>query len=74
VIALGIPTVVDSSTLVWDALCRAGIHQVSGRLNEILENGRRFYVSPKEADLINERTACLVARALNRAFVGVSGV
>jgi hypothetical protein len=47
---------------------------VSGRLNEILENGRRFYVSPKEADLINERTACLVARALNRAFVGVSGV
>jgi len=73
VIALGIPTVVDSSTLVYDALCRAGIHQVGGRLREILENGRRFYVSPKEADLITERTSRLVARALNRALVGVSG-
>ena len=73
VIALGIPTVVDSSTLVYDALCRAGIHQVGGRLREILENGRRFYVSPKEAGLITERTSRLVARALNRALVGVSG-
>jgi spore protease len=73
VIALGIPTVVDSSTLVYDALRRAGVKQVSGRLAEILENGRRFYVSPKEADLITDRTSRLVARSLNRAFVGVSG-
>jgi inosine/xanthosine triphosphate pyrophosphatase family protein len=43
-------------------------------MRAILENGRRFYVSPKEADLINERTSALVARALNRAFLGVSGV
>ena len=73
VIALGIPTVVDSSTLVYDALRRAGIEQVTGRLRDILENGRRFYVSPKEADLIAESTARLVARAINRALVGVAG-
>lgn len=71
VIALGIPTVVDSSTLVYDALHQAGIEQVDGRLREILENGRRFYVSPKEADLITARTALLVAHAINRALVGV---
>ena len=70
VIALGIPTVVDSSTLVYDALARAGIHQVDERLRGILENGRRFYVSPKEADVITRRTATLIARAINRALVG----
>ena len=73
VIALGIPTVVDSSTLVYDALRRAGIEQVRGRLRDILENGRRFYVSPKEADLIAESTSRLVSRAINRALVGVAG-
>ena len=70
VIALGIPTVVDSSTLVYDALARAGMGQVDERLRQILENGRRFYVSPKEADVITKRTATVIARAINRALVG----
>jgi len=74
VISLGIPTVVDSSTLVYDALGRAGIERVTGRLRDILENGRRFFVSPKEADLITERTSRIIARALNRALVGVAEV
>ncbi len=71
VIGLGIPTVVDSSTLVYDALQRAGIRQIDERLRQILDNGRRFYVSPKEADQITGRTASLIARAINRALVGV---
>ncbi len=71
VIALGVPTVVDSSTLVYDALRQAGIEQVDDRLRAILENGKRFYVSPKEADLIAGRTATLLAHAINRALVGV---
>jgi spore protease len=74
VIALGVPTVVDSSTLVYDALAQAGIEQVDDRLREILENGRRFYVSPKEADVIAERTAAIIAHAINRALVGVAGL
>lgn len=74
VIALGIPTVVDSSTLVYDALRQAGIDDVDERLRQILENGRRFYVSPKEADLITARTALLVAHAINRALVGVEAL
>ena len=72
VIAVGIPTVVDSSTLVYDALRRAGIDQIDERLRQILENGRRFYVSPKEADQITARTASLLARAINRALIGVA--
>ena len=74
VIALGVPTVVDSSTLVYDALAQAGIEQVDDRLRKILENGRRFYVSPKEADVIAERTAAIIAHAINRALVGVAGL
>lgn len=74
VIALGIPTVVDSSTLVYDALRQAGIGEVDERLRQILENGRRFYVSPKEADLITARTALLVAHAINRALIGVEAL
>jgi spore protease len=74
VIALGVPTVVDSSTLVYDALHQAGIDHVDERLREILENGRRFYVSPKEADVITRRTAQVLARAVNRALVGVPSV
>jgi hypothetical protein len=74
VIALGIPTVVDSSTLVYDALRQAGIDDVDERLRQILENGRRFYVSPKESDLITARTALLVAHAINRALVGVEAL
>ena len=72
VIALGIPTVVDSSTLVYDALCRAGITDIDSDLRSILDNGRRFYVSPREADEITRRSSQTVARAINRALVGVA--
>ena len=70
VISLGIPTVVDSSTLVYDALCRAGIGReaVGAELREVLENGKRFYVSPKESDLIAARTAELLAEGIEEAF------
>ena len=72
VIAIGIPTVVDSSTLVYDALRQANITGIDERLRHILENGRRFYVSPKEADQIARCTAQTVAHAINRALVGVA--
>ena len=44
VISLGIPTVVDSATLIYDALQKAGIGQVDGKLRGVLENHRRFFV------------------------------
>lgn len=70
VIALGVPTVVNSSTLVWDALREAHIEEVSDELHAVLENGKSFFVSPKESDLISEAVSDLLAEAISEAFVG----
>lgn len=70
VIALGVPMVVDSSTLVYDALQEAKIDDISDALREVLENGRSFFVSPKESDVITEQVSDLLARAISMAFVG----
>jgi spore protease len=68
VISLGIPTVVDSATLVCDALQKAGIERIDGKLRGVLENQRRFFVSPKESDLITAQTAALLVDAIEQAF------
>ncbi len=68
VIAIGVPTVVDSSTLVYDALSKAGIEEIDSSLERVLENGRSFFVSLKESDVAVEESAKLIASALNRAF------
>ena len=68
VIALGVPTVVNSATLVWDALREAGINGEDPRLQTVLETGKSFFVSPKESDLICESVAELFARAIGLAF------
>lgn len=70
VIALGVPTVVDSSTLVWDALQQAHIESISDELRGVLENGRSFFVSPKESDLISASVSDLLSDAISAAFVG----
>ncbi len=68
VIVLGVPTVVDSATLVYDALQEAGIEEISEPLRHVLENGKSFFVSPKESDLITEKVATLLADAISLAF------
>jgi len=68
VIALGVPTVVDSSTLVYDALEEGGVSEISPTLREVLENGRRFFVSPKESDVLVEEMSTLLAAAIDRCF------
>ena len=70
VMGVGVPTVVDSSTLVWDALEQAGVdpHTLSPRLTEVLENGRRFIVSPRDSDEAVELLCRLLASALDRVF------
>ncbi len=66
VIAVGVPTVVDSSTLVWDALEKAGIGEVDPSLHQVLENGKSFFVSPKESDIITEEISSLLADTICR--------
>lgn len=70
VIALGVPTVVDSATLVFDALREAGIEEISPELIRVLETGKSFFVSPKESDMITDRVSRLLSRALTLAFGG----
>lgn len=68
VIAIGVPTVVDSSTLVYDALEKAGIDDVCSELKDVLENSRSFFVSLKECDIAVTQSAQLLANAINFAF------
>lgn len=68
VIALGVPTVVDSSTLVTDALGRAGFSDIPDELAAILESGRSYFVSPKDCDALTKSFCRLFSSAINRAF------
>lgn len=70
VLGLGVPTVVDSATLVWDALKEAGMGdgEIPPSLERVLEEGRSFIVSPRDCDRMVELTCRLLAMALNRAF------
>lgn len=69
VIALGVPTVVDTSAVVYDALCRSGIDDnIPDALKTHLDNAERFYVTPKESDLITEKIAVLLSEAISVAL------
>ncbi len=71
VIALGVPTVVDSSTLVRDVLSMSGNETVSKELEKVLNNGKSFFVAPKECDEIVKCVCRLFASSIDRAF-GIS--
>lgn len=70
VLALGVPTVVGSSTLVYDALASAGIEDPDEKLRTVLETGKNFFVSLKESDVVTERVCAVFSRALSLAFLG----
>ena len=61
VIAIGVPTVVDASTLAYDLI---------GRENEpkTEAQGHKMMVTPREIDLLIERAARFVAFAVNKAL------
>ena len=68
VLSIGVPTVVDSSTLVYDALKKAGVDEISADLRDVLESGRGFFVSPKDTDVICDEMASLLAEAIDMAL------
>ncbi len=73
VLALGVPTVVNSATLVRDALREADIWELSPAVEEVLQTGRSFFVSPRECDVICERASALLADSIELAFGGRFG-
>ena len=69
VISIGVPTVVDASTLVYNVL---GHDVVPNEKNEIIEryfsSKNNFFVSLKESDVIIEKMSILLARSINCAL------
>ena len=65
VISLGSPTMVSSSTLVFDAVAAAGKDGISEELEEILENGKDFFVSLNDSDLVVEHLSDVISKAIN---------
>lgn len=68
VIAIGVPTVVDCATLVYDTLERAGIERIDDSLAEVLSGEKDFFVSPKDTDVLSEEISRILSKAINRTF------
>lgn len=68
VISVGVPTVIDSSTLVCDALERAGAG--GDLISAATETTGGLFVSPKDIDVLAKNLGLLIACAFNRAFHG----
>ena len=68
VIAVGVPTVVDSSTMVFDMLERAGVTEITPSLRRELDNGRSFFVTVKDTDTATAEMGKLLAAVIDRAF------
>lgn len=71
VIAIGVPTVVSASALVCEAMRRSGIPADSEEYSRAREEGRAFFVSPKECDLIAGRASELIAKTVNLCLEGI---
>ena len=64
VIAVGVPTVVDTATLVHDALGERNVDE------DALASLSGLFVSPKEIDVIAKNVGKIIGYAINRAFHG----
>lgn len=68
VIALGVPTVVDCATLVYDSLRSAGIDESDEILSQRLSKEQSFFVSLRDSDVVSEEISSILADSINRAF------
>ena len=68
VIAIGVPTVVDCATLIFDALRGAGVRQIDDGIEKALSSKNNMFVSPKDSDILSEEISDILAAAINRAF------
>lgn len=67
-VSVGVPTVVDSSTLIYDAISAAGAGEISKKMRDIIENGKGFFVCPKECDVSVRHLAKIISKAVNITF------
>lgn len=69
VIAVGVPTVVNSATLVYDALQNAGYTEIDEKIERVLHKGESFFVSPRQSDRISDRVSALFSAAIDSLFL-----
>ena len=72
VIALGVPTVIHSATLIADTLRTCGIHDLPDSVRTKLEQQAGCFVSPKESDLLLRSASLLLASAIDCACMRMS--
>lgn len=70
VIAIGVPTLVDSSTLLADALSHLGIEDDDPKISPLLDPDRHFFVTRKETDLAVSLLSKLIASGINAIAQG----
>lgn len=68
VISIGVPTIVGSSTLIYDAIERAGIEEIDPALEKILENSKSFFVSLNDSDLVIDYLSDVISFSINSVF------
>ena len=68
VIAVGVPTMVSSATLVYDALEKAKIENISDELIDVLDNGISFFVTLNETDAVINLLSRILSESIDKAF------
>ena len=68
VIAVGVPTVVDASTLVCDLVSNVDENEKQKIIKSLEPRGERMIVTPREIDILTERAARFVAMGINCAL------
>ncbi len=69
VIAIGIPTVVDANSIIYDAFSQSKKQSYSdNEINNILMNVENYFVSPKDIDSLIKRSAKIIANGINLAL------
>lgn len=66
VVAIGVPTVISSATLIRDAI--SGSEKSPRNIEVISEQIENLYVSPRESDTVTEIFSTLIADAINTSF------
>lgn len=67
VVTIGVPTVVDSATLVYEAIAESGaeLDLCDKKLDRLLSTGKSFFVSPQDADVTVRDISSIIAQAVD---------
>lgn len=65
VIAIGVPTVVSSQTLIYDAIQKADLCADDTKLETVLQNNRSFFVTISEIEALTDKISDIIANSIN---------